>query len=213
MAQEIKVVGLGGSLAAPSSSLAALKIALDGAAEAGAQTELLDIRELNLPMYVPGMSDVPESVEQLCEAVHSADGLLWSSPLYHGTISGSFKNALDWLQLLSDRKPAYLTDKVVGLISTAGGTQGLQAVNTMEFVVRALRGWAVPLVIPIPQAWRVFDSEGHSHDEKVAEQLHALGREVTRAARQFASKVITTPDVERAEAQVQPISQEEIKDS
>lgn len=213
MAKEIKVVGLGGSLAAPSSSLAALRIALEGAAEAGAQTELLDIRELNLPMYVPDMSDVPEVVAQLCEAVHSADGLLWSSPLYHGTISGSFKNALDWLQLLSDRQPAYLTDKVVGLISTAGGTQGLQAVNTMEFVVRALRGWAVPLVIPIPQAWRVFDSEGHSHDEKVAEQLHALGREVTRAARQFASQVITTPDVAQAEAQVQPLSQEEVKES
>ena len=209
MAKEIKVVGLGGSLAAQSSSLAALKIALEGAAEAGAQTSLLDIRELNLPMYVPGLSDVPESVERLCESVHSADGLLWSSPLYHGTISGSFKNALDWLQLLSERKPSYLTDKVVGLISTAGGTQGLQAVNTMEFVVRALRGWAVPLVIPIPQAWRVFDSEGHTHDAKVAEQLQALGHEVTRAARQFASQVITTPEAERAEAQVQPLNREE----
>lgn len=213
MAKEIKVVGLGGSLAAQSSSLAALKIALEGAAEAGAQTELLDIRELNLPMYAPDINDVPSSVRQLCESVNKADGLLWSSPLYHGTISGSFKNALDWLQLLSDSKPAYLTDKVVGLISTAGGTQGLQAVNTMEFVVRALRGWAVPLVIPIPQAWRVFDSEGHSHDEKIAEQLHALGREVTRAARQFASQVITTPDVARAAAQVQPISLEEAGDS
>ena len=45
--------------------------------------------------------------------------------------SGSFKNALDWLKLLGDRNPPYLTDKVVGLISTAGGMQGLQAVNTM----------------------------------------------------------------------------------
>ena len=73
--------------------------------------------------------------------------------MYNGTISGSFKNALDWLKLLGDRNPPYLTDKVVGLISTAGGMQGLQAVNTMEFVVRALRGWAVPLV-PIAQAWK-----------------------------------------------------------
>jgi NAD(P)H-dependent FMN reductase len=40
-------------------------------------------------------------------------------------------------------EPPYLHDKVVGLISAAGGTQGLQAINTMEFVVRALRGWAV----------------------------------------------------------------------
>lgn len=209
MVTEIKVAGLGGSLAAPSSSLAALKVALEGAREAGAQTELLDIRELNLPMYVPGLKEVPEAVERLCRAVHDADGLLWSSPLYHGTISGSFKNALDWLQLLSDREPAYLTDKVVGLISTAGGTQGLQAVNTMEFVVRALRGWAVPLVIPIPQAWRVFDKQGHPHDEKIAEQLHSLGHEVTRAARHFSTQALTTPEVERAEAQVQPISQEE----
>lgn len=213
MAEQIKVVGLGGSLAVPSSSLAALKIAMDGAAEAGAQTQVFDIRVLDLPMYVPGAGDVSDSVRKLCEAVHRADGLILSSPLYHGTISGSFKNALDWLELLSDRKPAYLTDKVVGLISTAGGTQGLQAVNTMEFVVRALRGWAVPLVIPIPQAWRVFDKEGHTDDAKINEQLHALGREVTRAARQFASQVITTPDAERAEAQVQPISEEEIVSS
>src|SRR2546423_14359553 len=213
MAKEIKVVGLGGSLAAQSNSLAALKIALEGAAAAGAQTELLDVRELNLPMYAPDFGEAPEAVERMCQSVHSAGGLLWSSPLYHGTISGSFKNALDWLELLSGREPSYLTDKVVGLISTAGGTQGLQAVNTMEFVVRALRGWAVPLVIPIPQAWRIFDKEGNTDDAKITEQLHALGREVTRAARSFASQVITTPDAERAEAQVQPISKEEAASS
>lgn len=212
MSGVIRVVGIGGSLAAQSASLAALKIALQGAAEGGAETEIFDIRTLDLPMYSPELRDVPASVHRLCDAVHGAAGLLWSSPLYHGTISGSFKNALDWFQLLSDRKPAYLTDKVVGLISTAGGTQGLQAVNTMEFVVRSLRGWAVPLVIPIPQAWRVFDREG-IHDEKVSQQLHALGREVTRAAKQFASKVLTTPDVARAEAQIQPVSVSEASSS
>jgi len=209
MTKEIKVVGLGGSLAASSSSLAALKIALEGAAEGGAMTELFDLRELELPMYAPG-ADAPDSVRRLCEAIYEADGLLWSSPLYHGTISGVFKNALDWLELLGERRPAYLTDKVVGLISTAGGTQGLQAINTMEFIVRALRGWSVPLVIPIPQAWRVFGDEGKMSDPKIAEQLRSLGREVTRAARQFKAGVITTPDAERAEAQLQPISEAEI---
>jgi FMN reductase len=48
--------------------------------------------------------------------------LVWSSPLNHGTVSGAFKNALDWLQLLGDHEPPYLTDKVIGLVSTAGGT-------------------------------------------------------------------------------------------
>ncbi|MBC7933392.1 MAG: NAD(P)H-dependent oxidoreductase [Rubrivivax sp.] len=208
MTEEIKVVGIGGSLAASSSSLAALKIALEGAAEGGARTELFDLRELELPMYAPD-AEAPDSVRRLCEAVYEADGLLWSSPLYHGTISGVFKNALDWLELLGERRPAYLTDKVVGLISTAGGTQGLQAVNTMEFIVRALRGWSVPLVIPIAQAWRVFDDKGNVSDAQIAEQLGSLGREVTRAARQFKAQVLTTPDAERAEAQLQPISDAE----
>ncbi len=211
MVNEIKVVGIGGSLSKASrasSSLAALKIALEGAAESGVRTELFDLRELDLPMYMPD-GEATDAVLRLCEAVYEADGLIWSSPLYHGTISGTFKNALDWLELLGKRQPAYLTDKVVGLISTAGGTQGLQAVNTMEFIVRALRGWSVPLVIPIPQAWRVFDDKGNTKDQKISEQLRSLGQEVSRAARQFSARVLTTPDAARAEAQLQPISEEE----
>lgn len=99
--------------------------------------------------------------------------------MYHGTISGSFKNALDWLELLARREPPYLTNKIVGLISTAGGVQGLQAVNTLEFVVRALRGWAVPLVIPISSR-QAFDAEGRIVDERVIGQLRALGHEVAQ---------------------------------
>jgi len=93
----------------------------------------------------------------------------------------------------------------VGLISTAGGTHGLQAVNTMEFVVRALRGWAVPLVLPIPQSWQVF-KDGRLIDKRVEEQLRALGRELARAAHLFAAGAITTSEVSAAEAQVEPLS-------
>lgn len=192
------IVGLGGSLGTPSTSLAALRVAIDASAGAGARTAVIDLRALNLPMYVPG-TPPPDAVRRMCDAVYESDGMIWSSPLYHGTISGAFKNALDWFQMLSERKPAYLTDKVVGLIATAGGTQGLQAVNTMEFIVRALRGWAVPLVIPIAQAWKVFDREGHTTDNAVCKQLKALGQEVARAAMHFAQHEMTTPAAEEAE--------------
>lgn len=57
----------------------------------------------------------------------------------------------------------------------------------MEFVVRSLRAWAVPLVMPIPQASRVFDASGASRDVHVEGQLRLLGREVVRAARQMAT--------------------------
>jgi len=113
---------------------------------------LLDLRELDLPMYNPDDDEPGEAATRVIESCYSADGLIWSSPLYQGTISGALKNALDWLHLLGPREPSYLHDKVIGLISAAGGTQGLQAINTMEFATRALRGWAVPYVVPVASA-------------------------------------------------------------
>ncbi len=80
------------------------------------------------------------------------------------------------------------TDKIVGLISTARGVQGLQAVNTMEFIVRALRGWAVPLVLPIPNATQAFDEDGNPRDPRIGGQLRLLGEEVVRAARQMSAQ-------------------------
>jgi len=180
----IRVVGMGGSLAPVSASLVALKVALEGAATAGADTQLLDLHELDLPMFLPAA--VPsESVARFCGVVYGAHGLLWSSPLYNGTVSGAFKNAIDWLHLLGDRRPPYLTDKIIGLISTAGGVNGLQAVNTMEFITRSLRAWAVPIVLPIARASDVFGADGSVRDPRVADQLRSLGREVARAAHQM----------------------------
>jgi FMN reductase len=187
MSDQLTIVGLGGSLARTSRSLAALKVALDGASEAGAATTLLDLRELDLPLYNPeDEREPPQGATTLIEACYAADGMLWSSPMYQGTISGAFKNALDWLHALGSREPAFLHDEVIGLISAAGGTQGLQAINTMEFAVRALRGWAVPYVIPVASAFRVFDSEGRVTDEGVELQLLTLGAEVVRVATRFA---------------------------
>jgi len=187
MTKTLNIVGLGGSVASNSKSRAALQAALAGAEDAGAATQLLDIRGLELPIYNPEDDELTPAAIELLESCHAADGLLWSSPLYQGTISGALKNALDWLHLLGDRDPPYLHDKVIGLISTAGGTQGLQAINTMEFSVRALRGWAVPYVVPVAAASRVFDREGRIQDDAVELQLKMLGREVVRVAERFAA--------------------------
>ena len=194
------IVGLGGSLRKGSTSLSALQRALAGAAAAGAETTLLDLRELELPMYDPDDDEPTEGAATLIESCHAADGLLWSSPLYQGTISGAFKNALDWLHVLGRRDPPYLHDKVIGLISAAGGTQGLQAINTMEFSARALRGWAVPYVVPIPTSWETFGEDGSINDETVESQLERLGGEVVRVTERFAADPALHRQAECAEA-------------
>jgi FMN reductase len=55
----------------------------------------------------------------------------------------------------------------------------------MEFIVRALRGWSVPMVLPVAQSWTSFDPDGRLTDEGIAGELRGLGAEVVRAARQF----------------------------
>ena len=57
----------------------------------------------------------------------------------------------------------------------------------MEFVVRAFRGWAVPYVVPVAGAARVFDRAGQIQDQAVETQLKMLGREVVRVAQRFAA--------------------------
>jgi len=184
MAKSVQVIGVGGSLRTGSASRGALQAALDGALDAGARPTLMRVRELRLPMYSAEQL-VPDSARSFAEAVYGCDALIWSTPTYHGSVSGSFKNALDWLILLADRKPPYLTNKPVGLVSTAGGFQGLQAVNSMDFIARALRAWSVPLVLPVAESWRTFDSDGRLADEMVGTQMRELGAEVVRAARPF----------------------------
>jgi hypothetical protein len=84
----------------------------------------------------------------------------------------------------------YLTARIWEL---AGGTQGLQAINTMEFVVRALRAWAVPLVVPIPQSWQAFEDTGRPANPQIEEPLKTLGGEVVRVSRRIAQKEVTDP--------------------
>lgn len=185
----LRVVGLGGSLMMPSVSLFALRTALAAAKAEGTEIEVLDLRTLGLPLYGSNGQrgcGIPPSASQLIRAVAEADAMIWSSPLYHGTVSGSFKNALDWLEELADRDPPFLTNKPVGLIATAAGVQGLQAINTMEFAVRALRGWAVPFAVPINAAHQAFDSDGTARDRDLADRLASLGSMVAAAARRFA---------------------------
>jgi len=85
-------------------------------------------------------------------------------------------------------------------MSVAGGTQGLQAINTMEFIVRALRGWEVPIVVPIPQSWQAFDDSGKPTDPQIEESLKALGKEVARIAQRLSRKEITDAAAACAEA-------------
>ena len=188
--KKLYVVGIGGTLREGSRGLLALEEALQAAEEAGATTELLDLRGLDLPMYEPGkpLEEYAENLRELVESMRGADALLWSTAAYHGTLAGVTKNALDFAQFLARDERPYLQGRVVGLISTAGG--GMAAVNAigaMVNAVHALRGVVAPLSVPVTQSWKAFDEEGNIRDEGVARRLESLGWIVVEMATKLGS--------------------------
>lgn len=181
----LRVVGIGGTLREGSTSLGALRQALQAAEEAGAGIELLDLRELDLPMYEPGkpLEEYGPEVERLVETIREADALLLSTAAYHGTLAGVTKNALDFAQFLARDEKPYLQDKVVGLIATAGGDlAGANATAAMVHAVHALRGTVALLTVAIPQAWKRTDAGGNVTDADYGGRLDKLGHLVVEMA-------------------------------
>ncbi|MDP9086517.1 MAG: NAD(P)H-dependent oxidoreductase, partial [Pseudomonadota bacterium] len=147
MAEKLSIVGIGGTTAPGSSTEQALIIALAAARAEGAAVTLLDGPFLAaLPHYSHNALERSEEARRLVAAVRGAHGLIFASPGYHGSISGLFKNAIDYIEETSKDSRVYLDGLPVGLIATAYGWQATgSTLATMRSVVHALRGWPTPL--------------------------------------------------------------------
>jgi len=175
-------MAIGGSLRENSASLAALQVAAAECARLGADVTVLDLNTVNFPMFsLAGEKNPPEEIKQYLTLARNADAFIWASPMYNGSMSGAFKNALDWLHPMKEDDPPFLSNKVIGFIATAAGVLGLQVINTMDFAARSLRGIIVPLSVVVTKAPEVY-VEGRWLNEEVVKQLRALGQEVFRLA-------------------------------
>ena len=175
----IQIVGICGSLRETSYTRQALQVALQGAKEFGAETDLVDLRDYDL-VLCDGRGDehtYPAGVFQLREEVTAAHGILLGTPVYHGGFSGVLKNAMD---LMGFRE---FEGKMIGLVGVSGGRTGaVQALNTLRSIGRALHAWVIPEEVSVPEAWKAFDAAGRPKDPEIEKRLKGLGRQVTRFA-------------------------------
>jgi len=172
---EINIVGLAGSLRDESFTRRAVEIALQGAANAGAGTQLLDLREYELPFANgnPREANYPADVKRLREKISQSDGMILGSPEYHGGMSGVLKNALDLMGF------SEFEGKLIGLIGVSGGAMGASnALVSLRNVGRALHAWVIPEQVSIPQAWRKFKPNGSVADKGLKERLEHVGEQV-----------------------------------
>jgi FMN reductase len=179
-----KVLGLCGSVRQGSRTWQALRFALAGAKRAGADIDGLRGRALEFPMFDPELpvEAHPAGVAAFLEKVRAADALILATPVYHGTVSGLLKNAIDYLELGAGWEPPYLAGKVCGLICVSGRLTNETALDAMYHIARALHCVTLPRVASVPRD--AFDDAGQLVESGHQRRLAALGANlVTMAGR------------------------------
>lgn len=190
MIETPRILAFAGSLRTGSFNKQLIKIAVEGAREAGAEVTLIDLLDYPLPILNQDDEDahgLPENAKKLKELFISHHGFLISSPEYNSSITGVLKNVIDWVSRAEtpDETPlvAY-TGKTCGLVSASpGALGGLRALVHVRAILGNIGVYVVPPQVAIPKADGAFDANGALLDEKKRSAVYSLARtlvEVTR---------------------------------
>jgi len=168
------VVAVCGSLRDSSRTRVAINETLNSSAEAGATTELIDLRSYDLPSLNAVDIDITDG-ESFRKTISEADSVLLGTPNYHGSYSGALKNALDYCRRED------LEHTTVGLLEVAAGDYPGSALIHLRIVSRTLRAWTLPTAVAIHDSHTLITDDGIS-DSDIAERIRQLGQELVEYA-------------------------------
>ena len=177
------IVGIGGTMRVGSTSEKAMAAALRMAESQGARTLMLSGPALDMETFDPAVASRSENAQRLVEALRAADGIILSSPSYHGSISGLLKNTLDYVEDLREDSFPYLEGRAVGIIVCASGWQATgTTVVALRSIVHALRGWPTPMAVAINSSDSTFAPDGSLADAVCGDQVRLLSSQVVEFA-------------------------------
>ena len=173
----INILGVAGSMRQESYSTLGLKMVLEEAKKYGSESHLLDLRDRNLPLYDPGapssndpsFNNSNNELEKITTALKWADAFVLASPDYHGSMSGTLKNFLDYFW-------EDFAGKTFGYI-IASHEKGLTVADQMRTAVRQCYGWSMPYNISI-NGEKDFDSEGNLVNSALVKRIRMLARDL-----------------------------------
>jgi len=161
------VLGVAGSTRQRSYSAQALRMALEHAKKHGAEVRILELGKTILPLYNTGSPS--KEVEQASEAVSWANAFILASPDYHGSMSGTTKNFLDYFY-------EEFAGKLFGYI-VASHEKGLTVMDQMRTAVRQCYGWSMPYGVSI-NGEQDFRPDGELANTRLAKRLQMMSRDL-----------------------------------
>lgn len=180
---DVHVAGVVGSQAAESVTRAAVARALDASAAGGVSTDLVDPRELRLPLYDSDRREAGDA-QTLCDRLQAADAIVLGTPMYHGSYSSVLKTALDYAGFDE------FDNVTVGLLAVAGGSFPITALDHLRSVLRSLNAWVLPYQAAVPNSGNAVSwapdgdpAVGATFtDETIDDRIATLGRRVVEYA-------------------------------
>ncbi len=180
-----KILAFAGSLRNASLNKKLVKVAVEGAKEAGADVTLVDLRDYPLPIYDQEIQDaqgIPENAMKLRQLMLESDGFLLSCPEYNSSISGVLKNTIDWISR-ADLTP--FTDKFIVLMSASPGQLGgMRCLVHVRQILSNINSIVLPKQKSVPGADKVFDENGNIKDPKLNDEIKYLGNYLTNFIKQ-----------------------------
>jgi azobenzene reductase len=174
------VVGVAGSRRDGSHTLQGVRRALDAAEAAGAETDLIDLGSVDLPLYDPDRPTAESGdAEALLARVRAADGAVVGSPVYHGSYSSTFRNFHDYCGFDEYEETA------VGILVAAGGGTIASTMDHMRITLRGVHADVVPAQVGVRNAGDVFDADGAVTDPDIADRIDGVAEDVVAAARRW----------------------------
>jgi NAD(P)H-dependent FMN reductase len=162
-----RIAGLAGSRRAESITRVATRVALEAAAERGAEIDHLDLRTFDLPAFDPDRADAGDA-PFLRERLRAADAIVLGTPMYHGSYSSPLKVALDYSGFEE------FENTTVGLLGVSGGSFPITALDHLRSVMRALDAWVLPYQAAVPNASAAVQ-DGAFVDDDLRERVRTLG--------------------------------------
>lgn len=175
-----KILAFAGSTRKNSFNKQLVKIAAQGARQAGAEVTVVDLADFPMPLFDEDVeaAGYPEKAQQLKELMKSHHGFIISSPEYNSSITAVLKNAIDWTSRKtgSEAGLAAFSGKTAAIISASpgalGGLRGLVH-------LRAILGNIGVTVIPESRSVGSVHQElvdGKLKDEKLQQAIESIGK-------------------------------------
>ncbi len=122
--------------------------------EQSVSVNLIDLKETPLPIMDERYNFIEHTnptIHFIADALQKADGVIFISPEYTGSISGVLKNAIDFFARI-------MTGKPIGVVATSNGKLGgITASHQIQQIILSMNSYPMPYKLLVKEIKTAFD--------------------------------------------------------